>query len=294
MSSDFPLIDTPSIEILSQCAVHFGGNLSVMLDYYAKEGKGCFPDYSLEQIAALMEQVKEFEGPQFDELLPEDAKEAIKKHQKLYQDLREVYEAKQKHPLARAIADLILTEEDDPQEEIQAVCSLGYPALEPLHDLLNSATFYDALAPGYGVAPALAARCLGEIKNETSLPILLAAVGHQSFSTDEAIIDAIRSFGDKARKFLHQSATRVPYNNLNLSAAMILSSLAPDQETGAIALALLENVDLRSHETFLSYLVLTLEGLEDEGLRKKALSLSPQLPKSVQEELSLIAKYWSS
>ena len=71
-----------------------------------------------------------------------------------------------------------------------------------LIDIITSEKFYQPLSPGYGEAPALAARCLGLIGDERAIRPLFEALGREDFFMEEAIYSALSTTGDSAKEFL--------------------------------------------------------------------------------------------
>jgi len=49
----FPMMDAVDKDILMHREVHFGGQFSIMLEYYAVEGKGVNPEFDLKRIEEL-------------------------------------------------------------------------------------------------------------------------------------------------------------------------------------------------------------------------------------------------
>ena len=88
----FPIADALDHEILMHRDTHFGGLFSVMLDYYAQEGKGIQPQITLDRIEKLdiMEkQVKQNLAAMF--LLAEEMQK-VADSREAYRQLRSIYE----------------------------------------------------------------------------------------------------------------------------------------------------------------------------------------------------------
>ena len=101
---------------------HFGGLFSIMLEYYQQEKKGVQPEFDIsriESLAALEEQLKQNLAALF---LAAHEIQKVADAREAYQRLRDIYEVKKtKTPYPRLIADLILSEEDEPEAEIAAI-----------------------------------------------------------------------------------------------------------------------------------------------------------------------------
>ncbi|MBI5274230.1 MAG: hypothetical protein HY860_04165 [Chlamydiales bacterium] len=286
-----PLIDSIDAQIVMHCQVHFSGDFNEMLTYYKKKGVGCMSEFSIKRIKqiAIVEQ-------QALDLLPLEAKESIKQAKKLYLDLRMLYEESNTPKINIAIADLILTEDENPKKEMDALIVLKETSIPALRDLLSSSTFYDPLNPGYGRAPIFAATLLGIIKDITSLPVLLNALGNGYFSVDEAVIDAICSFGALAKPFLLQKLQTKPYCKDNERAAIVLSAFPEDVEIALSCLTLLVNPSIRKNLSFAPYLVFpcqALESIPDRALFKTIASEN-NTPSFIRNEMEIVIKRWGS
>ena len=144
---DFPMFDELDHEILMHRDAHFGGSFSLMHEYYVKEGKGIRPEISLERIEELQNLENSLKINLADEILFDLEKEAVVSARQKYNALRQLYSEKET-TLARQIADLIFSEEEDPSQEITAVAAYGAKAVFSLIELLKSEDFYNPLFPG--------------------------------------------------------------------------------------------------------------------------------------------------
>src|SRR6185437_852012 len=158
--------------------------------------------------------------------------ERVSRAKKAYQDLRDLYETKPtpKGKFAILIADLILTEEEDPQAEIAALKEQKDAVVPLLIDLLRSEDFHDALFPGYGRAPALAARSLGEIGGKRALISLFESLGNEDFFDENVLLDSLKAIGDPAKEFLLKVVRGRPFNEDNENAAIGLGAFKQDSE----------------------------------------------------------------
>jgi len=291
MDPKIPLINATDLEILMHKQVHFGGSFDVMIKYYADEGVGSMPDFSIARIEAL----KEFEAQKKEDLLatimPDSEKERLESAKQMYIDLRDVYQKYQPGSLSILLSDLILSESENPKEEIMAVAALGNDAVPSLIDLVSAESFYDPLYPGYGRVPILAAKCLAKIGDKRALQPLFEALGQENFFTDDGIIQAIQQFGNHAKEFLLKVLKHEPLSKDNEHAAVVLSSMGEDAEIAKECLTL-----LRKKKPFFShYLVFACSGLEDPSDRKEfaQMATSDHLSNEIKNEIKLITKNWS-
>ncbi len=291
MSSSVPFIDELDEQILLHREVHFGGSWDEMLTYYKKKGVGCLPEISFKRIQKLADLEKK--GHNFLHSLPDEGKDEIKKAKKLYEHLRELYESKQTPAIQQKIADLILSEESHPKKEIDTLIKEGEKAIKPLEDLISSETFKTPLHPGYGRAPLFAAQILATLKKSSSLPILFSSLG-DNLSLDEALIHAILSYGVEAKTFLLKKLTHLPFSQDNERAAIVISSMTPDDEIAKICLNLLNQADVIKNLSFAPYLVFPCEALKTMEERTLFSHLCSQsiTPVFVRQEMELVIKRW--
>lgn len=272
---------------------HFGSNFDIMLEYYRDEGVGVMPDFDIHRIENLQKTEQGLGEDLAVKVLPLPAVEAVNRSKELYKKLREVYEGNNK--IAKLISDLILTEEDPPKSEINALIKEGDGALDALIHLISSSNFFDPLNPGYGRAPMFAARALGKIGNPKAIKPLFSAMGQESFFIDEAIILALKDLHSPAKDFLLKRLIDKPFNNDNEHAAIALSSFPLDNEIAKVALSLLRQEDVLQLENFASYLTCMCEGLQNhrDRLEVKAISERGDLPKMLKNELLMLLRIWN-
>lgn len=293
---DVPLIDTIDIEILMHRDIHFGRSFDVMLEYYANHGCGTMPDFSLSEIEKLKDLEKEMGQNLSDLYINEGIEEIVKRGQKLYQDLRAVYSTDNPDPKSVLLSDLILTEEEVPKAEIEALANQGSVIVPELINLLLSHTFYDPLNPGYGRTPIFAAMTLAKIQDERAIPPLFQALGQENFFTDEEIIKALKSFGEKSKQFLIKVLKQKPYSKDNELAAIALNDFSEDPQVGSACLEELNLEETQSKPMYFSYLTINCTGLTDEKERETFILLSQKkdLPKELKDEMSFIIKSWKN
>ncbi len=287
------LIDTTDMEILMHRDVHFSGSFESMLEYYESEGVGIVPDFETEEIRKL-QKLEQEEGKNLSEHLPEEAKEQVEKAKRLYQDLREVYSDEKTPPESLLLSDLILSEEELPEKEIAAIARQGKSMVPALIDLLSSPTFYDPLYPGYGRSPIFAAKCLAKIGDERAIPPLFEALGQDNFFTDEEMIYALTSFGEKSKAFLIQRLKQEPFSKDNEYAAIALTGFTDDPEIGRTALEVLEKEEVFKNPLFATYLVFACADLSEEVEKERFIAVTKKkgLPQNLLDEMMIVIKNW--
>lgn len=285
----FPLADEYDHAIIMHCKAHFGGSFAIMMEYYANEGKGAMPEFELYRIRALA--ALEEENPGFlEEMLSPPEMAEIEKSRALYNKLRSVYEDARSAPIARALADLILAEDEEPAKEIDAIARLGKDAVDPLIALVSSEDYYNPLFPGYSYAPASAALALGKIGDPRAVAPLFQALGKEDFFTEAAIIDALGMLGDASRTFLLSRLRHQPLTKENTQAAIALASFKDHPDVVSASLDLLEKTacDPR-YKDLAAYLILNCAhtSIPEERKRLEELANNPSFPPTLQEELRL-------
>ncbi len=285
-----PSVDTIDIEILMHRDAHFSGNFSIMLEYYENEGVGTLPDFSIKRIKNLLKHEETLGENLSEKLLPDSAKHAVEKAKKTYIELRKVYEDKKPNPVAMAISDLILTEDEYPEKEIKQLVSLQKDSVKPLIELLKTDTFYDPLYPGYGRSPLFAADALGDLQDEKAIPALFEALSQDNFFTDEAMIQNLAKFKKKGEEFLLKRLCAKPISRDNERAIMALIAFEKSPSLSIACLHLLEDEDFRADQLLCSYLVLGCANLQEKEDIKLFKELKQKLPKKAFLEFDLIAK----
>lgn len=256
-------------DILMHCHAHFGGKLSIMREYYAKDGKG-----------ALLDEHRLHELEDQD---PPDP-EKIEEINQIYQQLREICELKDSLP--KLIAELILSEEEEEEEAIKAIVAKGEEIVPYLIDLLNTPTFADPLYPGYGQALALAANCLGKIGDPRAITPLFEVLDHYDPHTDQSALDALIATGESAKTFLI-NVLKGPITRDTENAALALSAFPEDPKIANACLELLQNEEALKKIPLSSYLALGCAALNDKTPLQKLIN-HPQIPEQTKQELLLI------
>lgn len=294
VESESPVIDAIDMEILMHRDVHFGGSFDVMIEYYQQNGVGVMPDFTIKEL----EKLKNFENQMgknlADTFLPEAALSIVNTAKILYQTLREVYSEKKPEPYALLLNDLILSEEDPPEKEMQALINQGSKIVPSLIHLLSSQDFYDPLYPGYGRSPIFAAQCLGAIQDERAIPPLFEALGQDNFFTDEEVIKALTAFGDKSKAFLLKRLKQEPLSKDNEYAAIALSGFPEDDEIAIASLEVLEKEATLKNTLFASYLIFACNSLTQASQQERLIAISKRknLPKPILSEIAIVVKTW--
>lgn len=290
---NFPLSYSIDNQIIMHRDIHFGGNFAIMLDYYQKEGKGVHNDFEITRIEEL-QRLQNQTGKDLATFMLSGAEaEKIAQAKNAYKNLRDLFSIrnpKNKHP--QLIASLILSEDFEPTEEIQAIVSEKSAIVPALVELLRNEEFYDPLFPGYGEAPALAAQCLGMIGDKRAIISLYEALGEGDFFNDDILLDALYSVGQPAKEFLLHVLHARPINHDNEQAAVALIRFKNDPEVSAACLQMLKEIDLKKHEALATYLVLACEGLTSKADIQQLADIAhlASTPKTLKQDILAIIK----
>lgn len=290
----FPVMDSQDHEILMYRDAHFSGNFSIMLAYYEEEAKGSYTDFEPKRIRALKEIEEKSQINLADELLDEEEQRQILIAKEKYLSLRDLYN-QEEDSLAKALADLILTEDMEAEEEITQVVSYGKEAVDSLIQLIVQDDFYNPLFPGYGMAPAYAAKCLGLLKDPKAIPALFSVIGKVDFVIEEAVIDALRQIGPGAQEFLTKVLLHRPFTKENENAAIALLSFPLNNELAEVFLQALSIAETHQRPQLMSYLILGCEGLTNRQRQEEFKNIvgSFNSAEAIQES-KLILKHWDS
>ncbi|NGX58418.1 MAG: hypothetical protein K940chlam3_01325 [Chlamydiae bacterium] len=291
----FPLMDTVDKEILMHREAHFGGKFLIMLEYYAVGGKGVHPEFDIKRIEKLHEIETTMQENLAPILLSGSDAEKIGQAKDAYKSLRELYE--QENPrskLPKLIADLILSEEEEAEEEVQAIIQEKNKIIPLLLDLLKSEDFHDPLFPGYGHAPFLAAKCLGLMGEERAIFSLFESLGDGDFWDEKMVLQALAHSGDPAKEFLLKVIASQPIEEDNERAALALIAFQDDPRVGETCLKLLQKPGIFEHDSFATYLILVCEGIKNSDQRKEfgALLERDDVPDHLKADIQAIVNSW--
>lgn len=293
MLAQFGVGDLIDHEILMHRDSHFGGLFPEMIDYYNQEGVGINPEFEIQRIhflAKLEEEIGENLAPL---LLSGPEAERVGRSRDAYKQLRDLYELPARSH-SHLLADLVLSEEEEPEEEVSKIVKIGSSIVPGLIELLKNEEFSDPLFPGYGRARQLAAICLGKLAEERAVVPFFEALGREDFELDAEILNGLRQIGSASTHFLLQILQSRPLTRDNEKAAMALTAFIEDPKVAKMALRQLEDPQIRSHPELVSYLVLACEGLkdpEDQALFK-SFANSPAFPTSLKADAQLIINSW--
>lgn len=295
----FPLSDAQDIAILMHRDAHFGGQFDLMLDYYQKEGKGVLPDFDLDRILEL-KKMEEVLGQNLAAVMLSGAEaEHVARSKEAYKTLREIYETSKKQSdrslaaqYPQLIADLILSEEEYPEKEIEAITAEGKAIVPHLLNLVRAEDFHDPLFPGYGQAPMLAAKCLGLIGDQRAVISLFESIGEEEFANEDVYLRALQEIGTPAKEFLLKVVHGKPVTYDNERAAVALLQFKDDSEVAKKCFAILKDLDLKKHPVLGTYLVLACQGLKDEDERKAFMALCDHAPSSLKPDFRTVSSEW--
>lgn len=296
-SEPYPLIDAIDHEILMHRDIHFGGQFSVMLEYYEQEGKGIQPEFTLKRIEELAQLEIALQQDLAALFLSGHEVQQVADSREAYRQLRAVYtikNPKSSHP--RLLADLILAEEEEPEKEIQAIVSEKGSMVPILIDFISKDEFYKSTFPGYGQAPILAAKCLGLIGDKRAIIALFEAINQTDFFSDEQILKALKAIGNPAKEFLLKVIKGRPLNEDNEKAAIALIEFREDPEVALMGFELLQQEDVQKDPCLSTYLALICAGLKDLPQREAFIQWSQQakLPAVLREDIKALIHEWEN
>lgn len=292
---EIPLADSLNNAILMHRDAHFSGDFDAMIDYYKKGGKGTSPDFEIDkimQLAALEKQMNQnlagifLSGPEAEQVA--EAKNA-------YKALRALYEMNDPNKrYARLIADLILAEEENPEQEIAAIVKEKAAIVRPLIDLLQAENFYDPLFPGYGQAPFLAAKCLGLIGDKRAIISLFESTSSGDFFDESIALAALKAIGPPAKEFLLKVLHGKPLNEDNERAAIALIQFKEDPEVAAFCFQMLQDPEVIKDLPLSTYLIMACEDLNKTPFKDAFITLSQdeKIPKILRQDMTAIANSW--
>ncbi len=292
---DFSLTDELDHEILMHREAHFGGDFKVMLDYYLGDHIGVNPDFEIERIEYLAEIEHQLEKNLAPLLLSAQEAERIALARRAYRELKAVYEGDSRgEDIPRLIADLILSEEEEPEAEIEAVVAQGEKIVDVLLKMIASDNAYDPLFPGYGYAPYLAILCLGKIKSTKSIIPLFEMLGLETQFGEEVVLEAFAEIGLPAKRFLLKQIESRPLTGDNVNAAFALNAFPLDEEVSIAAFKQLQDPEVRESPLLSIYLLCSCEALKNTPYQKTfiALAQDPSLPRDLQREMQKMVLDW--
>ncbi|MBS0628199.1 MAG: hypothetical protein JSS09_08320, partial [Verrucomicrobia bacterium] len=187
---------------------------------------------------------------------------------------------------AQKLALLILSEKEEPEEEIEDLCSLGKEAILPLLTLIKQEDFYNPLFPGYGLSPFHAAICLGKLKSKEAIIPLFEMLCKVDFFGELEIFSALASIGDPAKEFLLKVLKKNPITQENENAAIALSYFPKEPSIASACIDMLELPSIQAKPTLFTHLLFSCEDLFDPKLIERVLALLKlPLPSDLKKEI---------
>ncbi len=233
--------------ILMHKDVHFGGSFLAMLSYYEAEAIGIQEEFSLDRIQDLALMEENSLTPLSDLILDDIDKKEVQRAKEVYQSLQKLCTADSF--AAQKLALLILSEEEEPVQEMEELCSFEKEALAPLLFLLKQDDFYNPLFPGYGLSPSYAASCLGKLQAKEAIAPLFESLSLMEFFGEEAVFQALSQIGDPAKDFLLSIVKKTPLTKENENAAIALTFFPKDPLIVSTCLDLLELSSVQAKPT---------------------------------------------
>ncbi|MCH9626835.1 MAG: hypothetical protein S4CHLAM2_04660 [Chlamydiales bacterium] len=290
------LTDELDHQVLMHRDAHFGGDFKVMLTYYQEEHLGVYPEFDLDRIAYLAEVEAQLGQNLASVILTVAEAEKVARARRAYEMLKEIYEQEEeeKSPFPRLLADLILTESEEPEQEIEAVVSQGSRIVPELIQMVRSDETYDPLFPGYGYAPYLAIICLGKIKDPSAIIPLFETLGREMAFDEEVILGALREIDAPAQTFLLDVLQGRPITKDVIQAAYALAVFADQVEVAHACFEQLRDKDVIEHSLLRSYLLNNCEGLRNTPLQKalEEMGHDPEIPSDFQTEIQNLIRSW--
>lgn len=292
---NIPLTDSIDQAILMHRDAHFAGSFDLMLDYYKMPNKGVLLDFDIDKIIALAEMERQM-GTNLAALILSGADaEKVAKAKASYKKLRALYENPTKDKkYALLIADLILSEEEEPEKEIEAIVKENGAIVRSLIELLKAEEFHDPLMPGYGKAPLLAAKCLGLIGDKRAIISLFETIGEGDFFDENIALDALKAIGEPAKEFLLNVVKSHPINFDNERAAIGLIQFKDDIKVAECCFTMLQEKDVRKNFTLATYLVMACEHLNKTPYKQEFIKMGQDesLDKMLRLDIQNIIKEW--
>ncbi len=284
-----PMSDDIANLILMHRNAHFGGKFAFMLNYYENEGPGCSSDFdhlTINKLAIIQEKM----GQDLALCrLSATEHEQVKNVLQIYQGLRKLHSISQDSTsIPSLLADLILTEEHNPQKEIDLLAQ-NKKAAHYLIDILKSEEFLDPLFPGYGKTPTHVAKCLGQMQSEKAIIPLFESMKAEHFLHEEAAILALKNIGAPAFDFLMNVLKKQPFTRDNEKAAICLTSFDENETFALTSLEILQNFQVLNLPNLVVHLILACLGLKEEKDIEVFLELEKQMPNAYAPDFQYVS-----
>lgn len=292
---EFPLNDETINLILMHRDIHFGGQFPFMIEYYEEGGKGVQQEFSVDTIRQLQQVEKKLGQNLAAIVLSGPEAETIRQAKEIYERLSSLYDdKKEENHHAVLIADLILTENENPQGEIEAIVNEQADIVPALIQIIRTEDLYNPLFPGYGEAPHLAIKCLERIGDERAMLSLFEMIGRNDVLEEESALRALEAIGSPAKEFLINIVKSTPMTEDNERAAIALINFKDDPVVATTCFHLLRDPEIRKVSPLSTYLALACEGLQDHTERQQFQELlnDPATPSILEPDLKHISSKW--
>lgn len=291
------LTDELDHHILMHRDAHFGGDFGVMLNYYMDEDHiGVEAEFDYDRIAYLAEVEKGLGKDLAAMMLSGAEAEAVARARTAYAKLKEIYAGAEteENRLARKVADLILTEHEEPEQELESVISEQEKIVPHLLALIGSDEMYDPLFPGYGYAPCLAAIALGALGDSRALIPLFEMLSKPVVFDEMVVVDALGFLGVVAQNFLLQQLSARPITQDNIHAAFALSAFSEEAQVAKACFDQLKLPEVQEKPLFCSYLVNNCAALDSKEERGAFIQMAKEdsLAPNLRKEMETVIKGW--
>lgn len=270
--NEIPFMDEEDHEIVMHRDAHFSGNFDEMIRYYEGDGVGVQESILIERIKKIQEVERQNGGDIRNQILSDHEKKQVEDARTAYLQLREIYEKKEATDLEKAYVDLVLCEDEDPEEVIDQIASFD-EASELLLQTIESEKYYNPLFPGYGHAPALAARALGKIGDSKAVIPLFEALGIGHPETEDAICSALAAIGKPSKEFILSQLQKRPLNRKKEHAIIVASTHFADEEVAKACLGILLDGEVEKQAEVIPYLLTSCTPLQSAKDRQLLLKL---------------------
>lgn len=281
-------------EILLHRNCHFEGNFASMLTYYRAEGRGAQMEFSIQRLEKLMRIEEKLRLDLSDLLLNEEQKMRQQRALDSHQFFANLAKSSNSTNVQRAIAELILSRNEEPTDHLRRVEKFGQPAVVHLIKILRSSQLYNSLYPGFGLAPELAAKCLGLISDPQAIPHLFGKIGEVGFFMEDVVLEALKKIGNASRDFLLQKLQAHPFSEENQKAAFALVHFRGDFEVAAAGFRLLTDEHTKDRSCFMNSLVMICEGLAGTSLAGPFCQLQDDdtFPQLTRQDVRDVVQNW--
>ena len=251
--SVMPLLEEDDRDILLHREAHFASSFPLMIEAYENEARSAVLDVNVASIRRLMRLEEQLGKNLAPFILQADDAKKIAQVRKMYQLLADAFENGTNNEL-KAIADAILSEDEDIEEIAKRTALHGPQIVASLITIIENDLLYDPLWPGYGQAPCIAALTLGHLQIVSAIPALFSMLQDDSFDVQNASLRALCMLQEPAKKFCIAQLHSRPISRNNELAALALCSFPCDEDIIQAVSKELASSDVKKHEMLMSYL----------------------------------------